>query len=158
MEQDVRIFNAVNTQSEQGFWIGLIVFVLAVLATWLLLRRHNRKPRKELTLLALLSFIVAMLAGGTALFSKLTSTRIGPVTLTAETIETPYGTAQLSELQNAYIEMDQRKSLINPNITTDRVRLLLIIEDDGKTHVLSEANYPVEEILAALKKRVPQKE
>lgn len=158
MENDIQIFQAVNTESEHVFWISLVVLIVAAVATWLLLRSHNKKPRKEYTLLALLSFIAALLAGGTAVFSKLTTTRIGPVTLTAETIETPYGTAQLSALQNAYIQMDQRKSFVNPNLTQDRVRLLLIIEQDGKTHVLSEANYPIEQILDELKQRVPPKE
>jgi len=158
MEQDIHVFNAVNTQSDQNFWLGLVICLCAALATWLLLRANRRKPRNEYTLMALLSFIVALLAGGTALFSKLSSAKIGPVTLTRDAIETPYGTAKISQLQNAYIEMDKRKSFINPNLTQDRVRLLLIIEDDGKTHVLSEANYPIEAILDSLKQRVPRQE
>lgn len=158
MEQDMQVFQAVNTQTEQTFWIGLVVCLLAALATWFLLRAYNQQARKEYSLLALLSFIVALLAGGTALFSKLTSTKIGPVTLTSEAIETPYGEARLADIQNAYIEMNQRKSYVNPNITQDRVRLLLIIEKDGKTHVLSEANYPIEDILNQLRENVRKTE
>lgn len=150
-EQQALLFEATTTQNDQLFWIALTVCVLAAGATFLFLRKSKGAYR---SLLALLSFILALLAGGTALFSKLTSEKMGTVRLSEGYLETPYGKTQLDDIRDAYIEMDQRPSLLNPGRSSDRIRLLIILENDGKTHVLSEANYPIEEILREMRNRL----
>lgn len=150
-EQQTLLFEANTIQNDQLFWIALLVCILAAAGTFLLLRKSKGAYR---SLLALLSFILALLAGGTALFSKLTSEKIGTVRLGEDYLETPYGKTQLEDIRDAYIEMDQQPSLLNPGQSSDRVRLLIILEDDEKTHVLSEANYPIEEILREMRNRL----
>jgi hypothetical protein len=150
-EQQPLLFEANTIQNDQLFWIALLVCILAAAGAFLLLRKSKGAYR---SLLALLSFILALLAGGTALFSKLTSEKIGTVRLGEDFLETPYGKTQLEDIRDAYIEMDQQPSLLNPGQSSDRVRLLIILEDDGKTHVLSEANYPIEEILREMRNRL----
>jgi len=150
-EQQTLLFEATTTHNDQLFWIALVVCILATGGTFFLLRKTKGAYR---SLLALLSFILALVAGGTAIFSKLTSEKIGTVRLGEDSLETPYGKTQLEDIRDAYIEMDQRPSLLNPGRQSDRVRLLIILEDDGKTHVLSEANYPIEEILREMRNRL----
>jgi len=150
-EQQTLLFEATTTQNDQLFWIALIVCLVAAGGTFLLLRQSKGAYR---SLLALLSFILALVAGGTALFSKLTSERIGTVRLGEDFLETPYGKTKLADIRDAYIEMDQRPNPLNPGQKRDRVRLLIVLEEDGKTHVLSEENYPIEEILREMRNRL----
>ncbi len=153
-EQQTLLFEATTTQNDQLFWVALVVCLLAAAGTFLLLRTSKGAYR---SLLALLSFILTLLAGGTALFSKLTSEKIGTVRLGQDYLETPYGKTKLEDIRDAYIEMDRRPSLLKPGQGSDRVRLLIILENDGKTHVLSEANYPIQEILQEMRNRLTPK-
>ena len=152
---DPIIFESVTQETDQIFGIALVSFLISATAcVCLLVIKTNRIIHQYRTLLALLFFIIALVAGGTAGFSKLTSNKLGAVEIGADYLVTPYGTTDFDEIRNAYIEMDQKPSLFNPGQGKDRIRLLLIIENDGKTHVLSEENYPIQEILNTLKANI----
>lgn len=154
MSDQTIVFQASYSLHTQTATIAAILFAGTALATVLLLRKAKGTRRQTFIILALLSFIVCLIAGGTALFSKLTTYKLGPVTLTDTYLKTPYGQTDLDQIANAYIEKDQKRHLISPDRTTGGIRLLIILEQGGRTHVLSEENYPIEQILQAMRERI----
>ena len=155
---DPIIFESVTQETDQIFGVTLVLFLISAAASmcFLIIKTDRIIPRYR-TLLALFFFIMALVTGGTAGFSKLTSRKLGSVEMGADYLLTPYGRTNIDQIRNAYIEMDRKPSLFNPGQGKDRVRLLFVIEKDGKTHVLSEENYPIQAILNTLKANINAK-
>jgi hypothetical protein len=155
MEPAITVFQPDNSGDQVTLILSLLIAAGAFGAMILLLRRPGGKlDRNRMLLLAMLAFFAFIIAGGTAFFSWWSARKVGPVSVFADAIETPYGKANFADIRNAFIETETERSLLNANITTASVRLLIIEEKDGRTHVLSETNYPIDAVLAALKKAV----
>ena len=76
--------------------------------------------------------------------------RLKPVKLYRTGIETPYGTAQLRDIKDFYIKKEVHYKPMQPNVIADSARYLFILEANDKGHVLSEGDYPIQEILAKM--------
>lgn len=132
-----------------------LALVLAVVGLAGLVMRLRRKASGEAhtrnMLVAMLFFFLTTISAGTALFSWFSMRRIGPVTLYADAIETPYGKVAFRDIRKAEIVADQPVRLIPTANDSKTVKLLVIEESSGKAHVLSEKNYDIQRIFGALK-------
>jgi hypothetical protein len=98
-------------------------------------------------LAAALIGLVAMLSLCLKLFSM---ARLKPVKLYRNSVETPYGTAELREIKDFYIKKEVHYKPMQPNAIADSARFLFIVERNDKGHVLSEGDYPIDTILAKM--------
>ena len=75
------------------------------------------------------------------------------MTITKETIETPYGVAKLDNIKNAYFHRNNQVSAISPDMVTNSTNFLMIEEygKQKKMHALSEEHYDIKGILDALR-------
>ena len=124
-----------------GLWIG-------VRKEW---KRKDRKAYKPIV--ALLSFILALLSVGTIVFTLLAREKLVDVVISQDSITTQYGTVGIQAIKNAFIENEIQPSFFNP-VARDTIHLLIIEEMTGKAHVLSSENYDVDGIMRGLKQRI----
>lgn len=158
MEQIIQTFQPTATSDQSSFWAGIMVAILALAGmVFLLLRPAKQGDRNRRLLVAMLSFFVFLIAASTAFFSWWSMEKTGPVHFYAAGIQTPYGKVKFQEIRNAYIHQDKEKSLVNPNVVTRATNILVIEEISGKTHALSEAQYPISQILGRLKNELKGK-
>lgn len=133
------------------FYLALIVAVAGGIGLFLTLRKKaTGEAHTRNMLVAMLLFFVTMISAGTAVFSALTMRKIGPVTITADAIETPYGRAPFGNIRKAEIINDQPVTLFPSAANRRNVKLLVIEENTGKAHVLSEENYDIQRIFGTL--------
>lgn len=142
---------------EQGtdritLWIALGAVLIASAGVWALLKqRGSRETHNRRMLLAMLLFFAAIIAASTAFFTWQNMRRTGPFYIFADRIETSHGATPFSEIKKMHVELDQRRSLVNPGIVTGQTRLLVIEEKNGRVYVFSEENYDIDRILGSLK-------
>jgi hypothetical protein len=77
--------------------------------------------------------------------------RMQPVTIEADRLETGFGMYELTDLSDARIVTDTRRSFVNPNVTTGSDRLLVIEFTGREAIALPSEKYDVEAILRALR-------
>lgn len=157
MEEILVRFEPIQDSSGATLWIGLGAGLLGMgLCAWLFLKKEEGASRQRNLILAMLFFFLGMISFGTSFFTYWTQQKTGPVFIYADGIKTSFGKTPFAELKNASITVAGNKSLINPNQQRNGTRLLLIEQHDGKAHVLSEDNYPIEAILNKLRGAVKQ--
>lgn len=153
MEEALYTFSADNSGTAQTAWIAAAIALGALAGMLALLRKKAEGRRRNQNMLAaMLLFFAALIGGGAAFFSWLKIRKTGPVTLYQDAIETPYGKASFGAIKDAYIHADREPSLIDPARAVRTTKMLVIEEKNGKTHVMSEEDYPINEILSALKR------
>jgi hypothetical protein len=107
-----------------------------------------RKNLKNVIGLAAALFgMVAVLSLGLKVFSM---SRLKSVKLYRNSIETPYGTAQLREIKDFYIKKETHYKPMQPNVIADSASYLFILERNDKGHVLSEGDYAIDSILGKM--------
>ena len=152
MEEALYTFAPDNSLAVQTAWAAVIIALGALAGTAILLKKkagglsHNQNM-----LAAMLLFFVMMISAGTAFFSWLKVRKTGPVAVYKDAVETPYGKAAFSNFKDAYIYADNQPSLVSPGRSVRTTKILVIEERDGKTHVMSKEDYPVQEMLPAIK-------
>ncbi|MCB0559854.1 MAG: hypothetical protein H6573_25400 [Lewinellaceae bacterium] len=152
MEDALYTFAPDNRIAAQTAWAAAVIALAALAGTILLLRKkagglsHNQNM-----LAAMLLFFVMLISSGTAFFSWLKIRKTGTVTVYRDAVETPFGKATFSNFKDAYIYADNQPSLVSPGRTVRTTKILVIEERTGKTHAMSEADYPVKEMLPAIK-------
>lgn len=155
MNEPLYTFDPTHAQDELTLYLSLFIGLLALVVAILLLRRRSAPEQRNRRLLgAMLAFFIFLIAAGTAFFSGLFMRKIGPVHMYESKMETSYGEVAYPDIRNAYIHVDKQPSMINPNITRRSTRMLVIEEKDGRTHVLPEENYPIEQILGRMREIV----
>ena len=136
------------------FWVMLGVAVLFLGGMIALVQRrpaagdHNRQM-----LLSMLLFFGMLIAGATAALDYWNASRIATVRLLPERLETGYGTVRYDQVKQFFIKSEQNYALFGVKKGSP-VKLLVIEEKTGKTHVLSEVNYDVLAIARALDERI----
>ena len=150
----LQIFQPDTGAERQTLVIAIVAALVALGLMWGLLRRpSSRENRNTQLLLAMLLFFAGLISGGTAIFTGWTIIKLQPVSISATGIEMPGGMTKWADIRSVYIFHNQQKSLINPGLTRRTVRMLVIEEQSGKTHVLSEEQYPVNEIYGRIKEQ-----
>lgn len=152
MEEALYTFTADHRATTQTALIAIIIALGALAGMAALLKKKAEgRQRNQNMLAAMLLFFVFLIGGGAAFFSWLKIRKTGPVAIYEDAVETPYGKAAFRTMKDAYIHADNEPSLIDPARAVRTTRMLVIEEKNGKTHVLSEQDYPINEILPALK-------
>ncbi len=128
-----------------------LIAVPALLAVILLLRNPGKRAvYRRNTLLALLAFVLFLVATGTALFNWLAIRKIQPVIVEADRVTTGYGTVAYADIRRVYV--DQRRSSTLPGSGSSTTHRALVIEEvNGKRHLLPENFYPTGVILDRLR-------
>ena len=159
MGEPLYTFLPTNTSDSYAFWGSIIVVIISAVALVYLLRKKSTGDayRRQM-LLAMLVFFALIMAATTAFFSFWSIQKIGPVLVYSEQMETPYGMVVYDNISRAYIELNGKRSMVNPGATANSVRMLFIEETDGTMHVMSEDNYDIDEILSKMKSIVNQSE
>jgi len=139
-----------------------IIFLLITLVFAFLLFFQNKRKvpyyeKKRKRLYSMLLFFGLIIFGVTALLNLFNTWKLKTVKFYSSSIETPQGRINYDDIQSAYIYVD-KPVLMNPNPnqkqpTNQNKRLLIIEEYNRKTHVLSEENYSIVEILKMLKQQ-----
>ena len=106
---------------------------------------YNR--RNIMTMLFSFFAVIALGVVGLKLYSKW---RIQPVEIYNNRIKTPYGEAPLSNIIDFYIKMERKEKPMQVNMAQDSAHYFFIIERNSKTHVLSEGDYPIKEVMDKL--------
>ncbi|GJM31316.1 MAG: hypothetical protein DHS20C18_03170 [Saprospiraceae bacterium] len=152
METPLYTFTASISADQITFWTAFIIALAALVGLIFLIRRKvEREAYNRNALLSMLTFFAFLIAASTAFFSSWSMKKTGPVSIYSDRIELPSGTVQFEEMKKAYLKREIKRSVIDPKKSSKEVSLLLIEENTGKLHVLSELNYPVSEILNKLK-------
>jgi hypothetical protein len=124
--------------------VGLLGFGLYFFQEKIPVRQNLRSV---VGLAAALIGLVAVLSLCLKLFSM---ARLKPIKLYKNSVETPYGTAELREIKDFYIKKEVHYKPMQPNVIADSARYLFIVERNDKGHVLSEGDYPIDSILAKM--------
>ncbi len=152
MREILYTFEPIGSGTQSTFYLAILAALMGLGGMIALLRmKTSREHRNRNMLAAMLLFFVFLIGAGTALFSGLKMRKIGPVYIYADAITTPYGEAEFEHIKDAYIYADREPSLIDPSRSVRTTRMLVVQEESGKSHVLSEEDYPVKEVLAGLR-------
>lgn len=147
----ITTFEASTNQDQFFIWISLAVILISAAAgAFLLLKKPANLNYNMRMLLAMLCFFSFIIAAGTLVFSFLTQQKLSPVVLYTNAIETPYGQASFENISDVYFEKNPRKTVFGAS-KDENYRLLIIEEKGKKGHLLSEANYPINQIAGELK-------
>ncbi len=147
-------FEAASSSSNDALILSLLATVAGLAGMLaMLLRKPAPGQRNQNLMLAMLLFFVFLIGASTAFFSWMRQAKLGPVEIYADRVETPYGVAPYSRIRNAEIIADQQQSPFS-TLSREGTRILAIMEYDGKTHALSEEDYPIGEVMARLREAV----
>ncbi|MEZ4993655.1 MAG: hypothetical protein R2824_24745 [Saprospiraceae bacterium] len=145
------VFQPIHQEDQTALYLAIFIAIAAGIGLFLTLRKKaTGEAHTRNMIVAMLLFFVTMISVGTAVFSLLTMHKIGPVTISQDAIETPYGRASFGNISKAEIISDQPVTLLPSAGNRRTVRLLVIEENSGKAHVLSEKNYDIQRIFGAL--------
>ena len=146
------VFQPTHQEDQLVLYTAIILAIAGIAGLVFTLRKKaSGDARNRNMLVAMLLFFLATISTGTAFFSWLSMRKTGPVTITADAIETPYGKAAFTSIRKAEIITDQPVRLIPSNNNSGAVKLLIIEEESGKAHVMSEENYDIQRIFGALR-------
>ncbi len=122
---------------------------------WYLLKaKPSYENRSRMHALATLVFFGWMVALCVLIFNGYHASRIKTVTINDDSIDTPAGKIAFTNIQNAQIQDAQEAQRFSMELKANRNQMLLIETMDKKVILLSQENYPVEEVFACLKKAV----
>ena len=151
MIASIQTFEPITSELDSQFYLFLGIALITAIGLGLYNRKKLAYPkRKQQQMISMLGFFVILIAAGSAFFSWLTTTKIKTVTISEESIETPYGTAAIDNIRKTYFYMDQQTSRFSSNMVLDTTRFLIIEEYGKKTHALSEENYDIRKIRSVL--------
>ncbi len=156
MNDPIYVFEAVNSTDYKNFLLSLGVATVLLLVSILLYARRKKSSwgKNRMLAAAMFCFFIFLIAGSTAWFSYLSFQKLSAIKIYADSITTPYGASSFEDILKASLEDDEQTSMVNRNITLASTRLLIIEEKKNKTQVISEKNYDVEAVFAALREQI----
>ena len=150
------VFDTLNGGASTNFILSVIAALGGIAGMLYLLRRQvSREQRNQNIVMAMLLFFMFLIGSSTAFFSYLRMEKVGPVEIYERGMVTPYGAVAFEDIRNAEIVTDKSPSLLS-EATGRSTRILTIIEKSGKTHALSEEDYPVQEVLGKIKQAIKE--
>ncbi len=157
MEEPLYIFQPDTTEDALSLGIALAITLAGGVGLYFLYRKKVEKDQRiRHHLLQMLVFFATIIAGGAAMFSYLSMRKTGEVILYRTHLLTPYGDVSFDAIEKASIIDNKEPSVIDPNASRRAVRLLVIEEKSGKTHVMSEKNYDINAMMGRLREAVEQ--
>lgn len=150
----IKTFEAAGAASNVTLILALLATIVGLAGTiFLLIKPAPRGQHNQRMLIAMLLFFTFLIGASTAFFSWMRTERLQPVFIYDDAVETSFGYLSYDKIGNAKIMMDKQNQPFS-NLNQETTRMLAIIEKNGKTHALSEADYPIDDILRELRKAV----
>ncbi len=151
-----QVFEPINSDS---YTLAIICTFFAI-ASIIALVFYNRKPptsqlkdqpdsnkpyapNRYKPLVSMALFFVFLICISTAFFSWLQTTKMTPVTINEQYVETNFGKVDWENIQNIYVHEDKQIAPFSGKRVGRATKILMIIEIGGKTHALSEDNYNI---------------
>ena len=143
-EKCLYTFDALKIAFDFWLWMPLGLILLCIFSGYILQKQIADKDRR-LTTLMILSFVgvISLLTAGSRLYAI---TRMQPVKLYTEHIETPFGSTTYFNIKDYFIRLQRDYKPMQPDAPRDSMRYLMIIERNDKTHLLSEGDYKIDSI------------
>ncbi len=151
METALYVYAADNSALMTTTLISGLLLVLALGGVyWNSRRKVSYEQRNYRQLWGMLLGFMALLSFVALVFSWLTSQRHGEVSVYSDRLETVEATIPAKKIKRAYIFYDVPNSRYGTTAGADTTQLLIIEEygkmNQGRNHVFSEYNYPVEQM------------
>ena len=157
MEPQTFTFYADTAQESAWLWGGLLCTITAAAVLYGMMR-HKRPGRRgvEQSLVRMLLFFLLLTGAGAALFSALAIGRLHAVVVGRNGIE--YGKLNIPwrEVRQVYIVNTQQKNALNQ--TEGQTKILMVERSGGAGLLLFEGNYPLSDILRAVRSWTEVKE
>ena len=155
MNELIKAYKPIDSEDQLYLWLGAMVAVAAFgLMAFVIRKEFPYEEQSKKWLIALLLFIVGLLATGTAFFSWLSQQKVGSVKIYSDHLELGRTTIPFEEIKVLNIKKEEEKSFVNPNIVRKEYNLLFIENLKGQLFVISERSYPVKEILQEVRKAI----
>lgn len=157
MDELIKSYQPVHSEDELYLWLGALVAILAFGAMAFVIRKEfSYEEQSSKWLIALLLFIVGLIASGTAVFSWLSQERIGKVDIYADHLVLGKTEIPFDQIKKINIAKEQEKSFVNPNMVQKEYELLFVEDVEGKVFVVSGQAYPVREMLQEARQAIDQ--
>ena len=133
------------------FWLifSISIAALSLAGAYYFYKNKSLDYNRRNIMVMILGFF-AVISFGTTVFRLYSKWRLQPIEIYNNYIKTPYGDASLSNILDSYIKLEIKYKPMQSNIAQDSAHYLFIIERNNKTHVLSEGDYPIKEVLDKL--------
>lgn len=152
MDSPLFTFPANTTEDFITFGLSLLVTAGAGFGLYKMQRTSKKgEARRRQMLASMLVFFLLLIAGATALFSGWTLQKLGTISLYATYMDTPMGRIDYSNVNNASLQENKERSMIDPGSAKRTTKILAIELQDGKVLVFSEKNYDVRSVLTAMR-------
>ena len=152
LDQLYKIYESNNHYLDSTMIWSLVLIGIAALAIWFNQKRKVGLDQKNMqNLISMLLGFVILLSLCALIFSKLTSERIGPVRVFPDRIVTNEGVIQASRIKKAYLQESVPNTPFQLNALRDSSLLFIIEEVDGTSHVFTEDNYPIRQMMEDLR-------
>ena len=158
MEPQTVTFYADTAQESAWLWGGILCAITAAAALYGTTRHKRPGGRQgvEQSLVRMLLFFLLLTGAGAALFSGLAIGRLHPVGVGRNGIG--YGKLNIPwrEVRQVYIVNTQQKNALNQ--TAGQTKILMVERSGGAGLLLFEGNYPISDILRAVRSWTEGKE
>jgi hypothetical protein len=146
-------FPAINQSYNNVYvWLPLALLAICLAGAWWARRHKNLDNMRKNMLVMVLAFI-GLTAFGAAAFKIASISKLKPVKIFADAIETPYGRLPFSDLEDASVQPYFRFKPMQPGTPTDSTRYLSLFKrNNQEPDILSEGDYPIDSIFDSLQK------
>jgi hypothetical protein len=156
MDTPLHTFNAIKSPLDAWLVAPFLIALACGLAILYVRKNTTLDYNRRNILVMMLGFftVIALVSFGMKAYSYW---RLKPVQIFSNRITTPYGEAPLSNVADFYIKLENTYKPMQSEIVRDSARYFFLIEKNEKTHVLSEGDYPIYEILDKMNERMGYK-
>ena len=146
MDTPLHTFNAIKTLFDA--WL-VAPFLIALLCGFAILhvRKNTTLDYNRRNILVMILGFFTIIALSTLVMKGYSYWRLKPVQIFSNHIITPYGDAPFSNVADFYIKLENTYKPMQAEVVRDSARYFFLIEKNDKTHVLSEGDYPIYDIL-----------
>jgi hypothetical protein len=146
MDKPLHSFAAYKNTYDAWVIAPLVIAGICALGIWYFNKKSNLDYTRRNIMVMILGFftIIALSTVGMKLYAFW---RLQPVQIFNNRIITPYGETPLSNVADFYVKLEKTYKPMQTEVVRDSARYFFLIEKNDKTHVLSEGDYPIYDIL-----------
>ena len=146
MDKPLYSFAANKTPFDAWLIAPILIALVCVLVILYFRKKTNLDYNRRNIVVMVLGFFT-VIALGTALMKAVSYWRLQPVQIFTNRIVTPYGETPLSNVSDFYVKLEKTYKPMQTEVVRDSARYFFLIEKNDKTHVLSEGDYDIYDIL-----------
>jgi len=155
MNEIVATFDPIQTGlSKDLMTFGILTVVMLIGLVVGNRMKVGYEQRHYKNMLLMLAFFATLICAGATFFTWLTTTKLTPIVMRTQDMDTPYGTVEYTDIRNAYYYQDKQTARYAADKVVRKTQFLIIDEINRKSHALSEENYDIDKIFSLLEKQV----